>query len=187
MNHFNYGIIIGAIESAPLLGAYVVSLSHHKNNKVFTLHDSIFITNEGNHHMDEYTKRIRIHKAYNDKAFQKKLKEHRDVIEGKLQAFLDWLQEDSTSSPKILGGLEMRVKSFDSFYEKLDRKDYIHEWDDISENLENNQRIICQKLPDLIGFRLNCYFFRDERNIYNRLKRYYEGGNFSKVNVKPSA
>ena len=26
MNHFNYGIIIGAIESAPLLGAYVINV-----------------------------------------------------------------------------------------------------------------------------------------------------------------
>ena len=26
MNHFNYGIIIGAIESAPLLGAYELGI-----------------------------------------------------------------------------------------------------------------------------------------------------------------
>ena len=26
MNHFNYGIIIGAIESAPLLGAYAIAV-----------------------------------------------------------------------------------------------------------------------------------------------------------------
>ena len=37
MNHFNYGIIIGAIESAPLLGAYIfwvclLSLFPHPHN-----------------------------------------------------------------------------------------------------------------------------------------------------------
>jgi len=41
MNHFNYGIIIGAIESAPLLGAYLqilrVGVIHYNSHTIFEM------------------------------------------------------------------------------------------------------------------------------------------------------
>ena len=37
MNHFNYGIIIGAIESAPLLGAYDRRDTKVNYHKVFSI------------------------------------------------------------------------------------------------------------------------------------------------------
>ena len=39
--------------------------------------------------------------------------------------------------------------------------------------------MISKCLPDLLGFRINCFFWQDEEIIYNILKEYYDQKNFT--------
>ena len=79
---------------------------------------------------------------------------------------------------KIYENIESRLKNTDSFREKLYRKDYIKNWD-VKADIKLNQELISQSLPDLLGFRINCFFWQDESLIYNLIKTYYTEGNFA--------
>lgn len=63
---------------------------------------------------------------------------------------------------------EARIKSIDSFREKILRKDYFTKWR--GKQQDELVATIYDELPDLIGIRINCYFIEYEKKIYEALK-----------------
>lgn len=104
-----------------------------------------------------------------DDGFRNQLLVYEEKIKKKLSATVEAISTKSPGSRQgIIGGMESRVKSPESFEEKISRKDYIHTWT-ISEDKTELQREICMKLPDLIGLRITCLFQSDEDFVYNKL------------------
>lgn len=116
--------------------------------------------------------------SYEEEDFQTSLGSIRLSIEKEMKDFLKCLKVKLKEEQRIFDNIESRIKSIESFTEKIRRKDYIDKWT-VSEEKVENQRMICINLPDLIGFRINCFFMKDEEVIYNYLKNYYENSNFS--------
>lgn len=69
-----------------------------------------------------------------------------------------------------------RIKSLTSFEEKLVRKNYIKTWEIEKKQDGTNdlKRTILKRLDDIIGFRINCYFKKDEVTIYSDIINYFE-------------
>lgn len=131
----------------------------------------------GNRKKDIYQ---RLMDAFEDESFQKKINGYRYDIELELGKYMEWLAKVLDPSQKIYRSPESRIKSRASFQEKIRRKDYIHKWT-VSENQHDIQNEILTKLPDLIGFRITCFFIDDEKVIYDRLKEYDQAGRFQQV------
>ncbi|MEQ7178065.1 hypothetical protein [Enterococcus thailandicus] len=115
--------------------------------------------------------------AYLDDVFQKKLQMIRLEIESDLRKFITEINNEKKVGIKIFENLESRVKSRESFLEKIKRKDYINEWE-LTSDKEEIQKFIESHLPDLIGYRINCFFYKDEKVIFDELKKYYESNKF---------
>lgn len=118
--------------------------------------------------------------AFEDRTFQTSISKYRLDIELQLNGFIEWLSSRLTPDQKIFHSPESRIKSKFSFAEKLYRKDYINKWK-LDGNKESVQEEILKNLPDLIGFRITCYFMDDEEVIYKKLKEYYDSGEFSDI------
>lgn len=118
--------------------------------------------------------------AFDDVDFQKQLNLYRYEIEIELKKFIDWLVVKLKPTQKIFHSPESRIKSKVSFEEKINRKDYINQWN-VNDSEENLQDIILKNLPDLIGFRVTCYFMDDEQVIYDYLRTFHKDGNFSNI------
>lgn len=69
-----------------------------------------------------------------------------------------------------------RTKGETSFEEKLVRKSYVKTWtlEKDSNNQNDYKQTILKNLDDIIGFRINCYFKKDENNIYADVIDYFE-------------
>lgn len=115
--------------------------------------------------------------SFKDEKFRNSLNLIRIEIEKEIIVFLEFLRAKLTPNQRIFENIESRIKGIDSFNEKVRRKGYIDKWN-ITEDDVNNQELIRTKLPDLIGFRVNCFFIDDEIIIYNILKDYYDKNNF---------
>lgn len=114
---------------------------------------------------------------YKDIKFHDSLGLVRNNIEKEMNAFLKWLKERLKEEQRIFDNIESRIKSLDSFTEKIRRKNYIDQW--IVKGVKiHDQDMICKNLPDLIGFRINCFFMKDEEIIYTLLKKYYDEKKF---------
>ncbi|MBU5250387.1 hypothetical protein KQI46_00245 [Lysinibacillus capsici] len=98
------------------------------------------------------------------------------IIEKDLIEFIKDVKQEKI---KIFENLESRVKSVESFCEKIKRKNYINTWE-VPEDKNLIGEFIAKNLPDLIGFRINCFFYDDEELIYKKLKNYYVDGKFGK-------
>lgn len=118
--------------------------------------------------------------AFEDEAFQTDISQYRFDIERQLNVFIAWLSSTLTSNQKIFHSPESRIKSKFSFAEKIYRKDYINKWK-LDDSKESVQKEILKNLPDLIGFRITCYFMDDEEVIYKKLKEYYDAHRFSDI------
>lgn len=126
------------------------------------------------------TKEANLLEAFTDPGFEEKLKKIRLEVETELKSFITYLKFKLDEGQKVYENIESRVKSEQSFREKIYRKDYIKEWE-LSDNKTDNQKFIAMHLPDLLGFRINCFFWQDEEVIYEKLKEYYEQKNFSNI------
>ena len=120
--------------------------------------------------------------AFQDSDFERKLKEVRFEIEKELKTFITYLKSKLDEGQKVYENIESRVKSNQSFREKIYRKDYIKIWE-ISDNKKDNQELITMHLPDLLGFRINCFFWQDEEVIYEKLREYYGQNKFSNITL----
>lgn len=96
----------------------------------------------------------------------------RDEIEKKLISFIKNVKKQFQTEQKLFESVESRKKSEESFLEKIYRKDYIFKWN-ICEDQQSNIRLISKKLPDLLGYRINCYFIEDEKQLYDAVQQYY--------------
>lgn len=123
--------------------------------------------------MDREEKKKCLETAFALAAYQRQLLKWRNELEQKLGEFITWLKTQLNEDQKIIESMEMRIKSKNSFNEKLDRKDYVNRLPD-GNDMKEWQHIISTQLPDIIGFRINCYFYKDESVIYNKLKEYYK-------------
>lgn len=118
--------------------------------------------------------------TYSSIGFIEKIQKKRIIIEDDLNKFISTLSKEN--SVKVFENLGSRVKSTESFREKLKRKDYINTWK-IPKGKNKIAPYIEKNLPDLIGFRINCFFYEDEKLIYEQLKKYYDEG---KLGIKYS-
>ena len=100
---------------------------------------------------------------FSEEKFQETLiKKSRD-IEKLLIEFIE------KSPKKISKNLNFRIKNKYSLKEKLQRKNYMETWGMKDKDKSQIQGIICEKLPDLFGYRINCYFKEDEKIIFQEL------------------
>lgn len=123
----------------------------------------------------------KIMNAFIDEKFQIELQNKRVEIEKILR---DYIKE--LSRKKVSKEVNSRIKSEESLREKLKRKDYINQWGINNSDNEEIQQIICEKLPDLIGFRMNCYFKEDEKNIFENLIEYLKGKDCIEIEEFPN-
>lgn len=119
--------------------------------------------------------------AFEDKNFQNMLQEQRVKIEELLKTFIKELSEN-----KISKEFNSRIKSVESFKEKINRKNYINQWKILENDKKLIQDKICNELPDLIGFRINCYFKNDEETIFLRLKEYLNSKEYIEIEPYPN-
>lgn len=110
--------------------------------------------------------------AFSDSTFQEEIKRKRDEIEAILNEFISTQCSLPPLKAKISTKINSRIKTEESLKEKLKRKDYISVWETNEKSEKDIQKIICEKLPDLIGFRINCYFKNDESHIFSKLIDY---------------
>lgn len=120
-----------------------------------------------------------LEEAYSDKHFKEELQNKRLIIEKELSKVINYINSSDSIKLKIFENLESRLKSTSSFCEKIKRKNYIETWD-LPEGKDQIQRYICANLPDIIGFRINCFFYEDEKIIYEELKKYFDNEKFSR-------
>ncbi|WP_319470084.1 hypothetical protein [uncultured Trichococcus sp.] len=130
--------------------------------------------------MEKNNKQEILIRAFSEQSFYNKIQDRRLEIESNLRIFINDINKNDSVAIKIFENLESRLKGRESFAEKVLRKDYVNLWG-ISGNEEigDIQNLIATNLPDLIGFRINCFFYKDEEYIYNELKKYYEESKFA--------
>lgn len=116
--------------------------------------------------MNDENKIENLIEAFSDESFHKLINEKRIAIEEILTEFTD------SSYEKISRSINSRIKNENSLREKLRRKNYIKSWGIESDEKMDLQNIICEKLPDLLGFRINCYFKSDEETVFYKLKEF---------------
>lgn len=119
--------------------------------------------------------------AYSNTNFMEMIEKKRVEIEGLLYSFIDEVS-DRKMSNKIIS----RIKSKESLKEKLERKNYIEEWNLESCDAKSIQSAICKELPDLLGFRLNCYFKNDEKIIYEALEKHLKTNESIELEESPN-
>lgn len=100
--------------------------------------------------------------------FQKELKSVRDDLYSIFIEFIEFIKTNKLvkENQLIISAPEARVKGAKSLKEKIIRKKYYEEWT-LTEDLQFDdcKNLSLNKLPDLIGLRINCYFFDDEKYI----------------------
>ncbi len=122
--------------------------------------------------------------AFKDLIEEKQLKWVKTEIEEQLKSFIKYLHIQKKLSPnqRIFENPESRIKGYDSFSEKIYRKGYVQSWT-VTDDKDRNKELITRELPDLIGFRITCFFLDAELNIYELLKNYYNSGKFDKITL----
>lgn len=120
--------------------------------------------------------------AFKDLIGDKQLYWVKTEIEEQLKSFIKYLQKNLSSSQRIFENLESRIKGYDSFAEKIYRKGYVQSWK-VTDDKDSNKELITKQLPDLIGFRITCFFLDAEPSIYYLLKKYHDDGNFDKITI----
>lgn len=124
------------------------------------------------------TRENRLFEAF-DEPFRKSLEVPRKEIQELLAKWVKSIPQIDNRIDNVFD-IQSRIKGIDTFKEKIHRKNYIFDWD-VYDEKEANQEIICQKLPDLIGIRINCYFAAYELFIYTELKSALENGKIEYV------
>lgn len=106
---------------------------------------------------------------YGEQKFQKELENLCKKIEKTLNEFVK--EHNSEDDYKIKDKVVSRIKSSHSLREKLKRKNYFSK-DMKNKSAEKIFYELKNKLKDLIGFRINCYFKKDEKIVFYELKEY---------------
>ena len=104
------------------------------------------------------------------------------TIEEEFKRFTAHLEKVLKPNQMIFENVESRIKGVDSFREKIYRKDYVRSWT-VYDDVEHNKTTIKKNLPDLIGFRITCFFWSDEKSIYDELCACAKNGFFKKFTI----
>lgn len=120
--------------------------------------------------------------AFEDLIDDKSLYWAKAEIEEQLKSFIKYLQGKLNSNQRIFENPESRIKGYDSFSEKIYRKGYVQSWR-ITDDRDSNKELIKKQLPDLIGFRITCFFLDAEPSIYHLLKEYCHLGKFDGITI----
>ena len=122
--------------------------------------------------------------AFCDEGLRKELDDVCNKIYDIINAWLKTIENYDAGMENIFH-LQSRVKGIPNFEEKLYRKNYIRDWE-VSENLDDNKALIKKVLTDLIGIRVNCYFIKNEKILYDDFKKAGADGKFPdfKLNFK---
>lgn len=121
--------------------------------------------------------------AFKDLVVDTELNWAKGEIEGQIKSFIKYLIEEKLRpEQRIFENPESRIKSYNSFSEKIWRKGYIQSWQ-VTHDKDKNKELIMRQLPDLIGFRITCFFLDTERDIYNSLKEYYDNDRFNEIEI----
>ncbi len=115
----------------------------------------------------------RILDAYCSKEFQSKLQNVREKIMDGINSIVREIKEKEESI-YLSDFIESRIKDERSLQEKLFLKGYFNELESIPKKISKIQDMIIEKIPDLIGFRVNCYFIEDEEYIQNEILKLYK-------------
>lgn len=107
--------------------------------------------------------------AFQDEGLRKELEIVCNEIYDIINAWLKTIENYDAGMENVFH-LQSRVKGIPNFEEKLYRKNYIRDWD-VSENKEENKELIKKVLTDLIGIRVNCYFMKNEKILYDEFKK----------------
>lgn len=118
--------------------------------------------------MDVERKLSFLKEAFDDQEFQDELKKIEAEIKGRIKEWLDTIPPFDEKIGNVFT-IQSRVKKSHSFEEKLYRKNYIYDWD-VTADRKANQEMIKISLPDILGFRINCYFVRNEKLFYDKFK-----------------
>lgn len=119
--------------------------------------------------MDRIDKHKLLMEAYIDADFQSELKSIRDKIRNDFEEFAKKIGRFCERIDNIFS-FEARVKTADSFEEKIYRKNYIDKWK-INSDKKVNQNMIKHNLTDIIGIRINCYYYQFEERLYNAFQK----------------
>jgi ppGpp synthetase/RelA/SpoT-type nucleotidyltranferase len=122
---------------------------------------------------DKEVKKRKLLEAFSNSQFQKDIKNERSTIEKMLLDALEAARGDLKSTQLVFRNLESRIKTEHSFSEKLERRDYLSSWH-VTDSLAENISTIKANLDDLIGFRATCYFFEDEKPLFDALEKRLE-------------
>lgn len=120
--------------------------------------------------------------AFKDLIEDKQLYWAKTEIEEQLKLFVLYLKKHLSPNQRIFENPESRIKGCDSFHEKIFRKGYVQSWR-VTDDRDTNKELITKELPDLIGFRITCFFLDAEPNIYRLLKEYHDLGNFDRITI----
>lgn len=135
--------------------------------------------------MDTSEKVKLLEEAFGEKEYQEKLQIVRGDIEKELKRFIDALKSKGLKrEQRIFDSMESRIKDTERFSEKIVRKNYISKWK-VSDwnNRELLQNVISMNFPDLIGYRIMCFFKEDEEPIYNFLREYDREGELQNLKI----
>lgn len=110
--------------------------------------------------------------TYKNESFQKSIRDASFKIKDILEEFISEEESKYGDVHKINRNINSRIKSVESFEEKLERNDYINAWNINDKTDDEIQNVICDNLPDLIGFRINCYFDKSEKILFEDLRSF---------------
>lgn len=103
--------------------------------------------------------------AFQDEGFQDELSNVKEELEKWLRGWVKNMEALDDRIPNVYS-VESRIKATATFEEKLHRKNYIKEWE-VTDYKRDNQKLIMHMLTDLIGLRINCYFYDFEKTFYD--------------------
>ena len=123
-------------------------------------------------------------KAFDDRYYFDRVKKIKNEIEDQIIKLMDYIQDElEKEDDKNLNIFEFpqsRIKSAKSFKEKIKRKDYINTWE-ITDDTNQNRKMISYELTDLIGFRINCFFSDDEEKVFKLCQKYDSEKKFTNI------
>lgn len=119
----------------------------------------------------------KIREKYNEN-FIKELNIYKTELESILQIFLD----KESKVYKMKDSISSRIKARDRLVEKINRKNYLEDWNCRYRDGDDIGDIVRKEIPDVIGFRLNCYFIKDEKPIMCDLQEFLSKQNKIRCN-----
>lgn len=115
--------------------------------------------------------------AFEDHDFQKDIEEKCEEIRKRIDEYVKTMPKIDERMANVFS-ITSRPKGLDTFLEKIQRKDYVTQWD-ISNDLQENIKLIKNELTDLIGIRINCNFGEYTRSVLEHFRKLEQNPEFA--------